>query len=95
MKAILILLACCLISCEGGYSSYSYQTVPSTTVRTYRSYTPSYNYYTPSRRVYYPLPVTRYNYSTPLYYTTGGGKSPYRTPRYHSVRTKSYKAKCP
>jgi len=80
MKALLILLVCCLISCEGGYSSYSYQTVPSTTIRTYRSYTPSYHYYTPSRRVYYPVPVTRYQY---------------RTPRYHSVRSKSYEVKRP
>jgi hypothetical protein len=63
MKTLLILLACCLISCEGGYSSYTYQSVPTTTVRTYRTYTPAY-YYAP-RRVYCPPPVVRYQYRTP------------------------------
>jgi hypothetical protein len=80
MKTLLILLAYCLISCEGGYSSYTYQSVPTTTV--HRTYTPVYTpvYYSAPRRVYCPPPVVRYQY---------------RTPRLHSVETRSYKKKCP
>jgi len=81
MKALLILLACCLISCEGGYSSYSYQSVPSTTVRTYRSYTPTY-YYQPTR-VWYPAPVSRYNSNL---YRHRWSHDQYRQTQWHGVK---------
>jgi len=77
MRILLLLLTCCLLSCEGGYSSYTYQSVPSTTVRTYRSYTPTYHYY--NTRTYYP-PIYRYNYRAPRVYTTVRSRSYRRCP---------------
>ena len=90
MKALLILLACCLISCEGGYSSYSYQSVPSTTVRTYRSYTPTY-YYKPAR-YYYPIPVSRYNSNL---YRQRWSHDQYSQTRWHGLKLRSYQKTCP